>query len=153
MLWKCCGLLITSNLWREHMMWSALWMLERVSQNSDEEHSVFFVVTKLWSYSAAPPRRRLSVLEYLSHPVCWISSRHHEKCSHECVLELGDLHQHILTLFWLGLIDPLGVVLNQAVSKSKAPQNVTLSSTLVCMQTCHTFLHPCVDATSWICPF
>lgn len=64
----------------------------------------------------------------------------------QCVLEWGHLHQHILTLFWLGLIDPLGVVLNQAVSKSKAPQNVTLSSTLVCMQTCHTFLHPCVDA-------
>jgi hypothetical protein len=78
-------------------------------------------------------RRILSVLEYLSHPVCWISSRHHEKCSHECVLELGHLHQHILTLFWLGLIDPLGAVLNQAVSKSKTPQNVTLSSTLVWM--------------------
>jgi hypothetical protein len=64
----------------------------------------------------------------------------------QCVLELSHLHQHILTLFWLGLIDPLGAVLNQAVSKSKTPQNVTLSSTLLCMQTCHTFLHSCVDA-------
>jgi hypothetical protein len=38
-------------------------MLEQVSQNSDEELSVFFVVTKLWSCSAAPPRRRWSEKE------------------------------------------------------------------------------------------
>jgi hypothetical protein len=51
-------------------------MLYRVSQNSDEDLSVFFIVRKNFGAAVLLPqggdglRRRLSVLEYLSHPVC-----------------------------------------------------------------------------------
>jgi hypothetical protein len=78
-------------------------------------------------------RRRLSVLEYLSHPVCWISSRHHEKCSHPVCFGIRSFAPtHFdLVLTWIDWSSRCSAP--PSCSTSKTPQNVTLSSTLVWM--------------------